>query len=75
MGDPIDGQLWLLRTLDGGATWQKVKTRRLKRNPGEAGFAASGTNTIVVGEQTMLVALGGAEPETQHDHQPHPGVR
>lgn len=63
MGDPIDGKLWLLRTRDGGASWQRVETAPATL-PGEAGFAASGTNTIVLGPQGLLVALGGALPET-----------
>ena len=63
MGDPIDGKLCLLKTIDGGKTWKQLETAP-KTNSGEAGFAASGTNTITVGQNRLLVALGGAEENT-----------
>ena len=63
MADPIDGKLCLLKTIDGGKTWKELDTVP-KTNSGEAGFAASGTNTITVGQNQLLVALGGAEENT-----------
>ena len=63
MADPIDGKLCLLKTVDGGRTWKGLETAP-KTNPGEAGFAASGTNTITDGPNRLLVALGGAEENT-----------
>ncbi len=63
MGDPIDNQLCLIKTTDGGKTWKPLTTTP-KTNPGEAGFAASGTNTIAVAPNLLLVALGGAEENT-----------
>ena len=63
MADPIDGKLCLLKTADGGRTWKGLETAP-KTNPGEAGFAASGTNTITDGPNRLLVALGGAEENT-----------
>ena len=65
MGDPIDGKLCLIKTIDGGKTWKPLTTTP-KTNPGEAGFAASGTNTIAVAPNLLLVALGGAEENTSH---------
>ncbi|MFK7768651.1 MAG: WD40/YVTN/BNR-like repeat-containing protein [Mariniblastus sp.] len=59
MGDPIDQKLFLLRTRDSGKTW-RVFRKYPKTDPGEAGFAASGTNMTVVGQKVM-VALGAAE--------------
>jgi photosystem II stability/assembly factor-like uncharacterized protein len=59
MGDPIDGRVLLLRTTDGGNSWQQVENTP-KLLPGEAGFAASGTNMITVGKNKVLIALGGA---------------
>ena len=59
MGDPIDGRVLLLRTTDGGNSWKQVDDAP-KLLPGEAGFAASGTNMVAVGENTVLIALGGA---------------
>lgn len=60
MGDPIDGSLFLLQTTDGGKTWKQNQASPAT-SPGEAGFAASGTNMIVVGKQKVMIALGGAE--------------
>lgn len=65
MGDPMEGVLFLLETHDGGKTWAPSSTAPTT-NPGEAGFAASGTNMIVVGKQTVMIALGGAEPDQTH---------
>ena len=62
MGDPIEGKLCLFKTIDGGKSWKQLESAP-KTNPGEAGFAASGTNTITVGNN-LLVALGGAEENT-----------
>ncbi len=63
MGDPIDGKLCLMKTVDGGQTWTQIDTAP-KTNPGEAGFAASGTNMITIGQNRLLVALGCAEENT-----------
>ena len=63
MGDPIDGKLCLFKTTDSGRTWKRLESEP-KTNPGEAGFAASGTNTICVGKNRLLVALGGAVENT-----------
>ena len=63
MGDPIDGQLCLLKTIDGGKTWKQLETAP-QTKLGEAGFAASGTNTITDGQNRLLVALGSAEENT-----------
>ena len=65
MGDPIDGKLCLFKTSDGGKTWKQLETAP-KTLPGEAGFAASGTNTICFGKSRLLVALGGAKENASH---------
>ncbi len=57
MGDPIDGKLFLLATSDGGASWKPVDNSPATR-PGEAGFAASGTNMITTSGSNIFVALG-----------------
>lgn len=63
--DPIDDRFWIARTKDGGVTWRSVPAaNRPKAGPGEAGFAASGTNMCTVGEATCFIGLGGA-PEGQ----------
>ena len=68
MSDPIDGKFWLARTQDGGKTWKSVRDERVPAaSPGEAGFAASGTNTCIVGDDTCFIGLGGAEENQSHD--------
>ena len=43
-GDAVDGELRVLLTADGGATWSRVAADRLPAAlSGEGGFAASGT--------------------------------
>lgn len=61
MGDPINNKLFLLRTNDGGKTWNTAR-RVPATNKGEAGFAASGTNILVRGKETLFVGLGSAKP-------------
>ena len=63
MSDPIDGRVLLIETNDGGMTWNELANRP-NALPGEAGFAASGTNLSVLGDRTIHVALGGA-PDDQ----------
>ena len=63
MGDPIDEDLFLLGTSDGGRTWENYK-QTPRTLPGEAGFAASGTNMITTGKQRVFIGLGGALPES-----------
>lgn len=62
MSDPIDGRIWIARTKDGGMSWSSLKTAdRPVTEKGEAGFAASGTNMCVVGEDVCFIGLGGTE--------------
>ena len=58
MGDPIDGSLFLLGTTDAGKTWN-VFSQAPRTMPGEAGFAASGTIMITMGQRKVMIALGG----------------
>ncbi|MDG1809094.1 MAG: hypothetical protein P8I27_14470 [Pirellulaceae bacterium] len=60
-GDPIDGKVVILRTHDGGKSWTEIpRDKQPKSLAGEGGFAASGTCLCLVGEQTVLIGLGGA---------------
>jgi photosystem II stability/assembly factor-like uncharacterized protein len=65
MGDPINNLLFLLRTTDGGLTWNQTPAAP-RIEAGEAGFAASGTNAIARGSEQYFVALGGAEAGNTH---------
>lgn len=68
MSDPIDDRVLLIETLDGGTTWKELPAeRRPKKQRGEAGFAASGTNMRVIGKDTVMIALGGAEKEQEEE--------
>jgi len=57
-GDPIDGKMLLLRTSDGGETWEKVATAPALE-PGEASFAASGTGIRCIGQHEIVICTGG----------------
>jgi photosystem II stability/assembly factor-like uncharacterized protein len=59
VGDPVDGQMVVMATEDGGATWQ-----RLKMPPaltGEGAFAASGTGITVLGDRDVWIGTGGKD--------------
>jgi photosystem II stability/assembly factor-like uncharacterized protein len=57
-GDPIDGKMLLLRTSDGGSTWNEVETAP-QLNEGEASFAASGTGIRCLGKSLAYISTGG----------------
>lgn len=59
-GDPINHQMQLLRTDDGGLTWKNI-SEQLKQpmQVGEAGFAASGTSIKAIGSGKVWIATGG----------------
>jgi photosystem II stability/assembly factor-like uncharacterized protein len=60
MSDPVAGQLFILTTDDGGATWSRVSTDNAPRVlPGEAAFAASGTCLAVQGASNVWIGTGG----------------
>lgn len=58
-GDPVDGQLVVMTTEDGGATWQRQKMPPAV--PGEGAFAASGTGITVFGDSDVWIGTGGKD--------------
>lgn len=59
-GDPIDGKFFVLRTRNGGKSWDKVNSQFFPTvQTGEAAFAASGTSLVVVGKQHAFIGTGG----------------
>ena len=61
-GDPIDNHLYLLRTSDGGKTWQRLSPTVLPANlPNEASFAASNSTMVVLGSKNVWIGTGGAD--------------
>jgi photosystem II stability/assembly factor-like uncharacterized protein len=66
MGDPVDGCLSILLTVDGGSTWRKLDCSELPPTiEGEAAFAASNSNISVVGDHAWI-ATGGAKARIFH---------
>jgi photosystem II stability/assembly factor-like uncharacterized protein len=59
-GDPIKGKMLLIKTSDGGFTWNELSLEeRPILNEGEASFAASGTNIRCSGTREVFIATGG----------------
>lgn len=69
VGDPIDGQLFVMLTADGGNTWQPLPAESAPAVvQGEYGFAASGTNLAVHGKNHVWIATGGAIARVFHSN-------
>jgi photosystem II stability/assembly factor-like uncharacterized protein len=59
--DPIGGSFLIIKTTDGGTTWQPVPSESLPAPAaGEAGFAASGTCIGVQGTTHAWIGTGGS---------------
>lgn len=59
--DPVDGHFLIVRTEDGGRSWQPIPTEGLPEPlAGEAGFAASGSSLQVAAGGRAWIGLGGA---------------
>lgn len=66
-GDAIDGRLLILRTFDGGETWEELPVeQRPQALDGQGGFAASGTCLRTVGENAVYIGLGGQEASVHY---------
>ena len=62
-GDAVRGEHYILRTVDGGATWDRVPAQRLPPAlPGEGSFAASGTCSAGSGRGHAWIGTGNASP-------------
>ncbi len=61
MGDPTDGCLSVIRTVDGGLSWTKVDCQNIPAAAdGEAAFAASNTN-LSVGKNGLVWMVSGGQ--------------
>ncbi len=62
VGDPINGNPYILETNDAGETWSKVSS--VKHHPmfeeGEAFFAASGSNVQMLNDSISIYVTGGS---------------
>ncbi len=61
-GDPINGKMQLLKTKDGGNTWENISDNlNIKLTEGEASFAASGTAIRCRPGGKIWIATGGTQ--------------
>lgn len=61
-GDPVDGYFYLATTSDQGRNWSQFKPENMpKALENEAGFAASGSGIITLGDSTVYFATGMGE--------------
>jgi photosystem II stability/assembly factor-like uncharacterized protein len=59
-GDPINGKMLLISTIDGGLTWKEFSDiQRPNLKEGEASFAASGTGIRCLAGKKILITTGG----------------
>jgi len=58
IGDTIDNQVFMLKTSDGGAHWQRLKDAPQANDGGEGGFSASGSCARVDGNQQAWLTTG-----------------
>lgn len=58
--DPVEGRFLVLATDDGGRSWRELGDALPSPEPGEAGFAASGTNVAVSGDGSAWIGTGGS---------------
>lgn len=66
-GDPIGGVMQLLKTEDGGMSWQAAsEVADIQLEAGEAGFAASGTGIRTLGNGDVFIATGGSRARLFH---------
>lgn len=69
VGDPINDTVFLATTTDGGDSWQKLTGIVLKVQPGEAFFAASGTNIRYEGNNKFTLVSGGKAARLLRAHE------
>jgi photosystem II stability/assembly factor-like uncharacterized protein len=61
LSDPVNGHFWLLKTIDGGATWKPIPAKSLPPAlEKEGAFAASNSCLAVEGERNVWFGTGGA---------------
>src|SRR5262249_9431579 len=61
VSDPVDGHFILIKTTDGGKSWNQLPTESSPQSlEGDGAFAASGTCIAVQGTKNVWFASGGA---------------
>ncbi len=67
LGDPVDGYYTVLKTLDGGKSWQRIKQDALPTKlKNEAAFAASGNTLITNDQHDAWITTGGFSASVYH---------
>lgn len=62
IGDPIDGKIFIARTVDGGDSWRSIPHQLAPiAEEGEALFAASGSNIIPLNAEEAVFVTGGKQ--------------
>ncbi|MGB3179869.1 MAG: YCF48-related protein [Cyclobacteriaceae bacterium] len=62
MSDPVEGKFLLLATVYGGREWRPVPAEAVPDAiAGEAGFAASNSGMIALGDSVLMFATGGSK--------------
>ncbi len=65
--DPINNQFLVIKTLDGGQTWNKIDGSTMPTPiETEAGFAASGTGMVMRGEKVWIAMGNGPKSRVLH---------
>jgi photosystem II stability/assembly factor-like uncharacterized protein len=59
IGDPINNLFFIARTKNSGSSWQIDSTNKLSTSSGEACFASSGTNIVMLNSKKYIVVSGG----------------
>lgn len=61
-GDPTNGYPYVLKSSDKGRTWARISQEKLPELlSDEAGFAASGTGVVCLGDGTAYIGWGGEQ--------------
>lgn len=67
IGDPLQERFYIARTFDGGKTWTPIpELKRPEALPGEALFAASGSNIGKVSSSEAVFVTGGSHKRFFH---------
>lgn len=67
VGDPVNGKFQILRTRDGGATWQAIDSQKMPAaSDGEGAFAASNSCVTTNGPENVWFATGGSAARVFH---------
>jgi hypothetical protein len=60
IGDPVEGRMYMARTIDNGSNWQRIAFDKLPElAEGEAFFASSGTNVRPLNYEESVIVTSG----------------